>query len=71
MNETNTAVPEQETLDVGEAAEYLRVSKWIIYDMVRCKQIPFFRVRTRIFFKRRELDQWCAQQGARNSSTSK
>lgn len=51
-----------ETMDVKEAAAYLRVSDWTIYDMVRTKSIAHFRVRSRIFFKKRELDQWINQQ---------
>lgn len=51
-----------ETLDVKEAAEYLRVSDWTIYDMVRKNQLIHFRVRSRIFFRRRELDKWISSQ---------
>lgn len=51
-----------ETLDVREAAEYLRVSEWTVRDMVRTKSIPHYRVRSRIFFKRRELDKWINSQ---------
>lgn len=46
------------TLSVKEAAEYLGVSEWLIYDMVRLKQIPTIRVRTRIFFRIETLNQW-------------
>lgn len=51
-----------ETMDVKEAAEYLKVSQWTVRDMVRTKSIPHFRVRSRIFFRRRELDQWVNSQ---------
>ncbi len=49
---------ESQTMDVKEAAVFMRVSEWTIRDMVRTKEIPHFRVRSRIFFKRRELDKW-------------
>ncbi|MNK84426.1 Helix-turn-helix domain protein [compost metagenome] len=49
---------EPQTLDVKEAAEYLRMSPWTVRDMVRTKSIPFFRIRSRIFFRRPDLDSW-------------
>lgn len=49
---------EKETLTVAETAEFLRVSSWLVYEMVRLKEIPFFRIRTRIFFNRSSLIAW-------------
>lgn len=51
-----------ETMNVKEAAPYLGISEWTLRDMVRGKEIVFHRIRTRIFFKRRELDRWINQQ---------
>lgn len=51
-----------ETLSVKEAAEYLKVSQWTVRDLVRTNSIPHFRVRSRIFFRRRELEQWVTNQ---------
>ncbi len=59
---TQQEAPGKETMDVKEAAEFLRVSPWSVYDMVRTKEIPFFRIRSRVFFRRRELDQWINKQ---------
>lgn len=56
------APPEPDILDVKETAAYLRVSPWTIRDMVRTNSITFFRVRSRIFFRRDDLDQWIASQ---------
>lgn len=56
------APPEPQILDVKEAAAYLRVSPWTIRDMLRTNSITFFRVRSRIFFRRDDLDQWIASQ---------
>jgi excisionase family DNA binding protein len=64
--ETQQVVQEQETLDVQEAAKYLRVSAWTIYDMCRTKTLPFFKIRARIFFRKRELDQFIDQQASKN-----
>lgn len=52
--------PESQTLDVKEAAEFLRMSPWTVRDMVRLKQLPFFRLRSRIFFRRHDLEAWIA-----------
>jgi len=54
--------PEKETMDVAETAKYLRVSEWTVYDLVRTKQIPHFRIKQRIFFRRREIENWIALQ---------
>lgn len=50
------------TLTVQEAADYLGVHHDTIYTMVREKQIPHFRVRTRIFFTKRNIDAWIEAQ---------
>lgn len=63
---TEPEAPGDETFDVKGAAAYLRVSNWTIYDMVRTKTIPHFRIRSRVFFRRRELDQWISQQQTQN-----
>lgn len=47
---------ENKTLDVKEAAAFFRVSTWMIYEMVRKKKIPFFRIGSRIFFKKDDLE---------------
>ncbi len=54
--------PEQGTLDVKEVAAYLRTSEWTIRDMVRTKSIPHFRLRSRIYFRKREIDHWVGEQ---------
>lgn len=36
-----TQQPRPQTLDVKEAAEYLRISAWSVYDMCRTKSLPF------------------------------
>ena len=51
-----------ETMDVKECAEYLHVHPDTIYTMVRQKELPHFRVRSRIFFTKYRVDQWIANQ---------
>lgn len=50
------------TLTVQETADYLGVSRDTIYNMVRTKEIPHFRIRRRIFFSRDTIDKWILQQ---------
>jgi excisionase family DNA binding protein len=46
------------TLKVQEVAEYLGVHQDTIYNMVKQKEIPHFRVRKRILFTREAIDSW-------------
>lgn len=46
------------TLTVAETAEKLKVSTSTIYDLVRKKQIPHFRIGQKIFFRLDALDNW-------------
>ncbi len=46
------------TMTVQETADFLGVHHDTVYTMVRERQIPFFRVRKRIFFKREVLEEW-------------
>lgn len=49
------------TLTVSETAAYLGVSDDTIYELVRRKEIPHFRLRSRILFRRDTLDEWMTQ----------
>ncbi|NGP46014.1 helix-turn-helix domain-containing protein [Bacillaceae bacterium SIJ1] len=57
----------QETFNVYECADYLGVHYKTIYTMVRSKEIPHHRVRTRIFFTKRAIDEWIAAQEQANT----
>jgi excisionase family DNA binding protein len=46
------------TLTVAETAEKLKVSTSTVYDLVRKKQIPHFRIGQKIFFRVDALDNW-------------
>ena len=60
--EDQPTAEDPQTFTVFEVAKYLKVSNWTIYDMVRTKSIPHFSIRSRKFFRRREIDQWIASQ---------
>lgn len=49
-----------------EIADYLGVHRETIYDMVRKKEIPHFRIRSRIFFSREVIDDWIRKQQTMN-----
>lgn len=49
---------QQELMDVNQLVKYLGVSEWGIREMVKAKRVPHIRVQKRIFFRRREIDQW-------------
>ncbi|MWC26659.1 helix-turn-helix domain-containing protein [Paenibacillus sp. MMS18-CY102] len=51
----------RQTLNVQETADLIGVSSWLIYDMVRRKEIPAIRVRNRIFFRVETLNKWMAE----------
>lgn len=52
------AAPQRDTMDIGEAAEFLRLSKGTIYKYTADRAIPHARFGNRIVFSRAELDRW-------------
>ncbi|GIN71180.1 hypothetical protein J14TS2_16550 [Bacillus sp. J14TS2] len=60
----------RDTLTVQEVAEQLRVHPDTIYTMVKQKQIPHFRVRSRIFFTQENVDAWIRNQTTNLVATS-
>lgn len=68
VEQTQPDTVEQETLDVNETAEFLRISPWTVRDMVRTKSIPHYRIRSRIFFRKREIEKWVAENMSRVGS---
>jgi excisionase family DNA binding protein len=51
---------ERMTLTANELAEYLGVSKDLVYGMVREKTVPFIRIGRRVLFKKDSIDRWFA-----------
>jgi len=49
------------TFNVTEIAEYLGVSRELIYSMVSKNEVPHVRISSRILFKRESIDRWLEQ----------
>lgn len=49
---------------VKDAAPFLQISEWMLYDMVRKKQIPHIKIRTKVFFRKEALEKWMLDQEA-------
>jgi excisionase family DNA binding protein len=48
----------RKTMTVYEVAEFIGVSKDLIYELVRAKQIPHLRIGKRIIFNQESLENW-------------
>lgn len=46
------------TLTMKETAEYLRVSYWLVTQLVKRKQIPCSRVGGKVLFRKEALDKY-------------
>jgi excisionase family DNA binding protein len=49
---------EEKFLDVQLLADYIHVSKSLIYKMVSMNRIPYMKVGSRTIFDRVQIDQW-------------
>lgn len=56
----------EKILDVKELATYLRCSQSTVRKLLRNKEIPFFRVAYRIYFKKSLIDLWIQNQCLRS-----
>lgn len=48
-------------MNVAQCAEYLKISKWLVYESVKKNEIPYFKIGKAIRFRINELDNWIAQ----------
>jgi len=46
------------TFNVSEIAEYLGVSRELVYSMVSKNEVPHVRISSRILFKRDSIERW-------------
>ena len=75
VTDLSERVKKLETLQKGyknvmtssEAAEYLGISRKKIYDLVRTKNLPFFKPNRKMFFERQNLDEWVKQNSDNNN----
>lgn len=59
------------TLTAAQLAEKFGVCIDTIYTMVRRKEIPFFRLRRRIYFRAEAIEAWMKEQEEQNYKISK
>lgn len=59
---------EKVTLNNKEAAEYLGVSTWLVYELVKRKELPCIRAGGRILFRVSSLDKWMQEQEEKSVS---
>ena len=52
----------RETLTAKEAAAFLGISTWLLYELVKRKEIPHSKAGKRILFRRQTLLQWLSAQ---------
>jgi excisionase family DNA binding protein len=52
----------RKTMTVKEVAEFIGVSKDLIYELVRTKQVPHVRIGKRIIFNQESLENWLIKQ---------
>ena len=53
-------------MSVKEAAPYIGASEYKLREMVRMKQIPAYKVGSRIYFRKDSIDAWITQQEREN-----
>lgn len=59
-----------ETFNIKEVAQYLKCSVSGIRNLVRDKEIPFYRIGNRLFFKKASIDLWINNQEFSNMQES-
>lgn len=58
---STSAQSEQSILTVDEAADFLKLAKQTVYQLVSARDIPFSKKGKRLYFQRHELEQWISQ----------
>lgn len=53
---------QRQTITVKEAAEYIGISKDLVYQLVRENQLPHLKLKRRILFRKTVLDKWMQNQ---------
>jgi len=62
---TKTGVLTRRLLSIGEASEYMGVSKRTLYRMIRGHRIPFLRIGRLVKLDLKEIEKWIAKQSIR------
>lgn len=59
-----------EIFNIKEVSEYLKCSVSTIRNLVRNKEINFYRIGNRLFFKKSSIDNWISKQEFNNMQDS-
>ena len=63
------APPSKRFFKLSEAAEYLGISKGLLYKLTSTKQIPFYRIGKRILVSEQQLLSWLETGGIEEPSS--
>ena len=63
---SSPVVVESEIMNAQEAAEYLKISYWLILKMARESRIPTFRCGNKIMFRKSTIDSYIRAQEREN-----
>lgn len=55
-------VIESEIMDAKEAAQYLKISYWLLLKLVRESQFPSFRCGSKVMFRKSTIDDFITKQ---------
>ena len=59
--ETKQLAPDGDFLTVSDVSQMLKISKGAVYNMTSTRQIPFFKKGRRVYFDKKEIDEWIRQ----------
>ncbi len=62
MVKVNVPTIERSTLTAKECATYLGISRDLVYILARENRIRYFKIGSRVLFRKRDLDDWIDEQ---------
>ena len=67
MNPASAEVRGDPLFKIQEAAQYLRVARQTLYNLVNRKEIPFLKAGGSLRFRKSELDEWLLEGAGRSA----
>ncbi len=67
MNPASAEVRGDPLFKIQEAAQYLRVARQTLYNLVNRKEIPFLKAGGSLRFRKSELDKWLLDGAGRSA----
>lgn len=58
LNLNNRVVPEDQSMNISEVADYIKVAKSTIYGLTHKNTIPNYKIGKKLYFKKSEIDEW-------------